>query len=123
MIHGQRGENLTLMLELSPQNDVTKHSFHVGGITAVKFQELFAALEEAIGLPTSYFFILDNASCHRAIQTTSPNHVIRSLSAYSSMLTPVENAFSAWKWAVKTSSKTQQLSLRFQIQQLLDARK
>lgn len=100
-VNGQRGENLTIILAVSPQNGIEKHSFHVGGTTAAKFAEFFASLEETIGLQTQCFFILDNAPCHRAVTPTSANHHVRFLPAYSPMLTPVENAFSAWKWAVK----------------------
>ena len=100
-VHSQRGENLTLILAVSPQNGVERHSFHVGGTTAAKFQEFFAALEEAVGHQTPCIFVLDNAPCHRAIQAASANHVVRFLPAYSPMLTPVENAYSAWKWSVK----------------------
>ena len=100
-VNSQRGENLTIILAVSPQNGVEKHSFHVGGTTAAKFAEFFASLEETIGLQNPCFFIMDNAPCHRAVQPASDNHQVRFLLAYSPMLTPVENTFSAWKWSVK----------------------
>ena len=42
-----------------------------------------------------------NAPCHLAVRPSSADHYVRFLSAYSPMLAPVENAFSAWKWEVK----------------------
>lgn len=64
-VNGQRGENLTLILSVSPQNDMEKHIFHVGGtITAAKFGEFFASLEETVELQTPCIFILDNTPCH-----------------------------------------------------------
>lgn len=112
-VHGQRGENLTLILAVSPQNGVEKHSFHVGGTTAAKFREFFASLEDAVGQQTHCIFVLDNAPCHRAIEPTSANHVVRFLPAYSPMLTPVENAFSAWKWTVKNRLSDPQVQATF----------
>jgi len=100
-VNGQRGENLTLVLAVSPQNGVEHHSFHIGGTTSAKFQEFLFALEEKIGQDNPCVLIMDNAPCHRAARANSPDHVVRYLPAYSPMLTPIENAFSAWKWAVK----------------------
>ena len=100
-VNSQRGENLTIILAVSPQCGVEMHSFHVGGTTSTKFAEFFASLEERIGLGTPCVFILDNAPCHRAVRPSSADHHVRFLPAYSPMLTPVENAFSAWKWEVK----------------------
>lgn len=83
----QRCENLTLNLALSACNGVEIHSFNIGGTTDAKFEDLFAALEEMIGM--KYFFILDNAPCHKTKRhTTTSSAALR--------LTPNENTLSAW---------------------------
>jgi len=56
---------------------------------------------------------MDNAPCHHAVQAISENHVIRYLPAYSPFLTPVENAFSTWKWAIKNSLSDPAVQLNF----------
>ena len=100
-VNGQRGENLTLILAISPQNGIEHFEFRVGGTSSVVFQEFFTELSRKIGHGNPCIFILDNAPCHRAVNLASDNHFLRFLPPYSPMLTPVEHAFSAWKWQVK----------------------
>ena len=102
-VNGQRGENVTIILAISPQNGVEKYSFHVGGTTTVRFADFFRGLEEQIGWDVPCIFVMDNARCHRSVRTLSDAHVIRYLPPYSPFLTPVENAFSAWKSMVKNN--------------------
>ena len=46
---GQRGEKLTILLAISPQNGIEKHSLHSGVITAARFSEFLHQLEEEVG--------------------------------------------------------------------------
>lgn len=100
-VSGQRGENLTLILAISAQHGVEHYSFHVGGTSASVFGDFFRTLTATIGTENRCIFVLDNAPCHRSVSSLSEHHEVKYLPAYSPMLTPVENAFSAWKWAVK----------------------
>lgn len=100
-INSQRGENLTLILAVSPQHGIEHSQFHSGGTTSSVFQDFFAELSERIGHENECIFVLDNAPCHRGTIALSPDHSIKFLPPYSPMLTPVEHAFSAWKWSVK----------------------
>jgi transposase len=100
-VSGQRGENLTLILAVSPQRGVEHFKFRTGGTNSEAMKEFFSELTGMVGLENRCIFILDNAPCHRALTTLSDNHVIKFLPPYSRMLTPVEHAFSAWKWSVK----------------------
>ena len=97
-VSGQRGENLTLILAVSPQSGVEHFQFKVGGTSSAVFAEFFTELTSKVGTENRCIFVLDNAPCHRSLTPLSDNHVVKFLPPYSPMLTPVENAFSAWKW-------------------------
>lgn len=112
-VHGQRGENITLILAISPQRGIEHHSFHIGGTSAATFQIFFKALSEKVGLNNSCTFILDNAPCHRSTEALSPNHTVKFLPPYSPMLTPIENSFSTWKWALKNKLSEPTAQARF----------
>ena len=101
IVNSQRGRNVTLILAISAQRGIEYFSFHVGGTTAVVFQTFFSALSQTIGVDNDAIFVLDNAPCHRSATSLSPRHIIKFLPAYSPMLTPIENAFSCWKWSIK----------------------
>ena len=95
-VHGQRGENMSIILAISPQRGVELHRFVVGGTNSAIFQSFFDELSEKIGSAVECVFILDNAPCHRSVRLNHPHyHQIRFLPPYSPMLTPIELAFSA----------------------------
>ena len=50
---------------------------------------------------TDEFIIMDNAPVHGGAEMNNPRHVSKKLPAYSPMLNPIENAFSALKFQVK----------------------
>lgn len=100
-VHRQRGGNVTIILALSPQRGIEHHSFHVGGTTSSVFLDFFNALWKSwVGKPMHLYF-LDNAPCYRATVALSPNHTVKFLPPDSPVLTPIEKAFSAFKWAFK----------------------
>jgi len=89
-VSAQRGENLTLILAISPQRGVEHFSFHVGGTSSAIFGDFFRELTAAIGTENRCIFILDNAPCHRSVSPLSNNHEVMYLPAYFPMLTPIE---------------------------------
>ena len=90
-INGQRGENLTLILAVSPQFGVEHYKFRTGGTTSDAFKDFFAELTAIVGVENRCVFILDNAPCHRAVTSMCDNHVVKFLPPYSPMLTPKDN--------------------------------
>lgn len=112
-VHGQRGENVTIILAISPQRGIEHHSFHVGGTSAAIFLTFFRALSEKVGFDNRCIFILDNAPCHRATVALSSNHIVKFLPPYSPVLTPIENSFSTWKWALKNKLAEPETQARF----------
>ena len=96
-VNGQRRENITIILAVSPQHGVEKHQFNADGTTVSRFCDFFRELEERVRLEAPCIFVMDNAVCHRSVRTISDVHTMRYLPPYSPFLTPVENAFSAWK--------------------------
>ena len=110
---------ISIIFAISPQRGVEHYQFLVGGTNASAFQAFFDDLCEKIGGENCCIFILGNAPCHRSVQNRHPeNHTIRFLPPSSPMLTPIENAFSAWKWSIKNSLATPEMQLRFSDRQL-----
>jgi len=100
-VGGQRGRNLTLKLAISPRLGVIAASFHSGGTTKEIFQGFIDEVSSNLG-DASVFLIMDNAPCHRGATSSNAQHRIKYLPAYSPMLNPIEESFSAWKSVVKS---------------------
>ena len=105
---------MSIILAISPQRGVELHKFVVGGTNSAIFQSFFDELGEKIGSDVDCVFILDNAPCHRSVRLNHPNHhQLRFLPPYSPMLTPIELAFSAWKWGIKNFLSTPDMQQQF----------
>ena len=77
-----------------------------GSMTAIRFNHFLDNLAVTLK-DTDAFIIMDNAQVHRGAEMDDPRHIIKKLSAYSPMLNPTENAFSAFKSPVKARLNVQ----------------
>lgn len=99
---GQRGQNLTLCLAVSPAFGLVHQMLVTGGMTKEKFAEFLGELSQLLYEEGSLTIIYDNAPPHRdppALQHEL--HDQRPLPRYSPFLNITENAISALKSAVK----------------------
>ena len=106
---GQRGQNLTFKLAISPTTGVVAYSFHFGGKTSAIFNDFLQVVSEAINGNEETYLIMDNAPCHKNAVSPNPNHVVKFLPPHSPFLNPIKNSFSAWKWAVKHKLSSEEI--------------
>ncbi|MEE4247436.1 MAG: transposase [Kangiellaceae bacterium] len=102
----QKGPRLTVCLAISPSFGLVHYQLYHAGMTKERFAEFINITIGNVDLaaPNQGFnIIIDNASCHNEAELLEvPNSVtVRRLPVYSPFLTPVENAISAWKAAIK----------------------
>ena len=78
-----------------------------GSMTAIRFNHFLDNLAVTLKDTDDAFIIMDNAPVHRGAEMDDSRHIIKKLPAYSPMLNPTENAFSALKSPVKASLNVQ----------------
>ena len=102
VVNCRKGPNVTCILAVSATRGIIHQEFRQGGVNAEMFHNFMerTVAEAGNGYVT---FILDNAPCHRQMANINlmDNHEFRFLPAYNLFLNIVENAWSAWKAAVK----------------------
>ena len=96
---GSRGPNLNLVMAISPGTGVVYYELARGTMTSLKFQHFLDNLEVILEEQNA-ILIMDNAPVHNNAAIGGLNEV-KKLPPYSPMLNPIENAFSALKFAVK----------------------
>lgn len=111
VVGAQRGKNLTLIMAISPTLGLVKATFSDGGTSKAVYQQFLDSLITGNNVqdPASTILVMDNAPCHRACESPCS---IKYLPAYSPMLNPIENAFSAWKAAVKRELSRPEIQIR-----------
>ena len=98
---GQRGQNITLILAISPQLGVVHHTFHDGGVNADVFTKFMQDLSAKLASKKAVM-IFDNANCHSCSPESLPTiHSLKKLPPLSPMLNPIEEVFSLWKREIK----------------------
>lgn len=112
---GQRGQNLTFKLAISPQHGVITSSFHFGGTTKEIFAAFLNSVSSSIDEAEPTFLVMDNAPCHHDASTGNDLHQVKFLPPCSPFLNPIEAAFSSWKAVVKRNALPQTLALLNQI--------
>lgn len=106
---GQKGQNLSFKLAISPTTGMVAYSFHFGGTTSAIFNDFLQAVSEAANNNEVTYLIMDNAPCHKNAASRNPAHVVKFLPPHSPFLNPIENCFSAWKWTVKNKLSTEEI--------------
>ena len=98
---GQRGNNLTFCLAISPQYGHVHINYMIGGMTRERFVDMLGETEQLL-FDEDVILLLDNARPHLKLpQLLTENHEIRYLPKYSPFLNVAEYAGSALKAAVK----------------------
>lgn len=100
VVEGQRGNNLTICLAISPQWGLLNWKFVMGGFTREAFGEFVSELEALV--PSPFILICDNARPHGdEDEGMEPQHHLHFLPRYSPFLNCAERAGSAMKSVVK----------------------
>ena len=97
---GQRGQNLTFCLAISPQYGFVHCTFVVGGFTHDKFGEMLGELGQLL-FEEEVVILVDNARPHLNAPRMLEQHELRYLPRYSPIINAAEYAGSAVKAAVK----------------------
>ena len=78
MTSGQRGQNITLILAISPQLGVVHHTFHDGGVNADVFTKFMQDLSAKLASKKAVM-IFDNTPCHSCSPEILPIHSLKKL--------------------------------------------
>jgi hypothetical protein len=93
---GQRGQNLTIVLAVSPQLGLVHYQCHIGGFTAEKFRDFLS--EVSILVDDRFVVLADNARAHGDTHNLGrPDQLVRYLPPYSPFLNATEMAISCLK--------------------------
>lgn len=107
VVSNQRGNNVTLMLAISPQRGVLHHHFTQNSTSKALFEQFIADLGEKMPVVGGQsIVVMDNAPIHHGIQPPRADILMKFLPPYSSPLNPIEEAFSVWKSALKARLST-----------------
>jgi hypothetical protein len=103
VVCGQRGNNVSLLLAISPHLGVVHYEFVHSSTTKVHFQAFINTVVNylPVGAGESCI-IMDNAPIHNGVVSPQENAALKHLPPYSSPLNPIEEAFACWKSAVKS---------------------
>jgi hypothetical protein len=101
IVEGQRGQNLTLCLAISPQWGLVHWMFVESSFTNQHFVDFLVEVEALVDAP--FTLLCDNARPHNNSHLDSQVHQLRYLPRYSPYLNCAEYAGSALKAAVKRS--------------------
>ncbi len=102
VVCGQKGNNVSLLLAISPQLGVVRSQFFTCPSTKPLFQAFIDNVVNRMSVvDEESLVIMDNASIHAGVTSSREGITMKYLPAYSSPLNPIEEAFSAWKAAVK----------------------
>lgn len=96
---GQRGQNLTLCLAISPQWGLVHYALVEGGFRAQNFADFLVELDVLV--EAEWVAIFDGARAHLQVPGLSPQHSTYQLPPYSPYLNPTERAGSSLKASVK----------------------
>ena len=102
IVQGQRGQNLTVCLAVSPIWGLVHKIFLRGGMKQEKFGEFLTELSTLLH-DEQRVFIMDNARCHFNEPTLNDGHAIKKLPPYSPFLNMTERAISSVKASLKAS--------------------
>ena len=102
VVGARAGPNFTLVIAVSNTRGLLHSETVQGGFNSERFNTFLTRASEAAGMQRATF-IFDNAPCHRRAREANlfALHQFRFLPPYSPFLNLAENAFSAWKAAVK----------------------
>ena len=101
-VGGRKGPNFTCIMAVSNTRGLIHTEFRDGGTNGAVFVNFLEEVSMRLGdMPAT--FVFDNAPCHRGARNAVlyAQHVLRFLPPYSPFLNIVENAWSAWKAALK----------------------
>lgn len=101
VVCAQRGDNVTLLLAISPHTGVIHFEFVRTSTTKLIFQEFINNAANSLPVVGETFIIMDNASVHSGAISPRADIVLKNLPPYSAPLNPIEEAFSCWKAALK----------------------
>ena len=99
VVQGQRGQNLTTSIAISPEWGLVHWKFIRGGMTKSKFSDFVSKASELID--SSFILIYDNATSHIGAPHMKEGQDHKLLPPYSPFLNPTERAISCVKAAVK----------------------
>ena len=112
LVEGQRGQNLTLCLAVSPQFGLVHQYFVTGGMTKESYA-LFLSEVSALLQEEQLFIIHDNAPSHRDYPFLNELHTVKPLPRYSPFLNITKNAISCLKSAVKRQISSPEMQREF----------
>ena len=101
-------------MTISARGGIVYYETVVGSVTAEVMAHYFDNLSEVIEEEQAVDLIMDNALVHNGATMRCDNHRIHKLPAYSPLLNPVENAFSAVKADVKRQLNEPDMQLQIQ---------
>lgn len=102
MSDSQRGQNLTVVLAISPQLGLVHYRCHTGGFTGDRFKDFVSEVSALVD--DSFVMLADNARPHgNELNLGRPDQAIRFLPPYSPFLNAAEMAISCWKADLKRS--------------------
>ena len=100
VVGSQRGRNITFPVAVTPDVGVLHYEVFERGVTKEDVDMFVRTLSTILDNEPATL-ILDNAPCHRDLQSPSPRHPIQYLPTYSPFLNPIENCFSVLKSCAK----------------------
>ena len=112
-VSGQSGRNITVCAAISSTYGLVYFQVYEGGMNSERFGnflQIACGNIIASGDNNDGFVIFDNAPCHRNIESRELPGIypVKRLPKYSPFLNPIENAFSAWKQAIKNDLSREQ---------------
>ena len=76
---GQRGQNVTVTMAISPLDGLVYHSVQIGGMNAQRFGEFFVQTRQQLDPDELVFFIYDGAPAHRNAANPGANTQLKIL--------------------------------------------
>ena len=96
----QRDKNIGLVVAIS-KHGLLYYEFIEGTMNKPRFHEYLTSLAVVTGVEEEFYFVMDNAPCHRDAQVYHKNHHIRFIPPYSLDTNICENFFSVLKAHIK----------------------